>query len=252
MVGKIIREDDMLSNEIIIQRLNGMTSKRDPSTKMWPENCAGSRKALVIFLGPSPGGDKEEPRRKMNLEYIRPLWNESYEEPLHWSRGFQVSFKGIVEALFGMDYGEASKLIARINLDWMPNPESQDVAYHFMWEGFKRIFPVIMECEPELIIPMDEKTFGVLQIGFCEYGYDIIFPKVGEIKIKISEKNGEVRYHQDLLAFIAKSGRNSIMVIKSWQHPARIYDSAYAKRIGEGIRLAAKQMEMDRMMNITI
>jgi hypothetical protein len=240
----------MLSDEVINQRLNEMTSKADPSSSKWPENCEGSRKALVIFLGPSPGGKKKESRRPIKREQIPPLWNTPYREPLSWSRGFKVSFESIVNSLFCIPYDEASKLIARINLDWMPNPESQDVPYYFMWEGFKNIFPVIMECEPELIIPMDAKTFGVLQIGLSEFGYDIIFPIVGEITIKISEKNGEARFHKDLLAFKAKSGRNSIMVIKSWQHPARIYNSAYAERIGEAIRLTAVQMENDQLVNI--
>lgn len=242
----------MLTEEKITQRLNEMATKVDPSNKKWPENCAGSRKALVIFLGPSPGGKKEESRREIKTDFITPLYGEPYLDPLRWSRGFKVSFEKIVETLFGRPYGEASKLIARINLDWLQNPESHDVPYLFMWMGSKYIFPVILECDPELIIPMDEKSFNILQIALYENGFRIIAPKIGKISIKIFEKNGKTGYHQDLMAYKAIKGRQSIIVIKSLQHPARIYNPDYAKRIGEAIRIAAKLIDMDQEVNINI
>ena len=155
----------MLSDEIINKRLEEMAGKRDPSNTLWPENCAGSRKALVIFVGPSPGGKKENKRREIKLNHTTPLWNEPYDEPLNWSRGFKISFKPIVEQIFERPYEEAAKLIARFNMDWIQNPESQDVSILHMWEGCLHIMPVIYECNPELVIPMDMKSFEILQIA---------------------------------------------------------------------------------------
>jgi hypothetical protein len=241
----------MLSDETIAQRIIEMAAIPDPSITKWAENCEGSRKALVIFLGPSPGGKKDEIRREIKKEFTTPLWGKSYMDPLEWSIGFRVSFRKIVEVLFNKPYEEASKLIARFNFDWLNNPKSFDVHYHFMWEGSKFVIPAIMECNPDLLIPMDAKTFGVLQIALSEFGYAIILPRIGEINILIFKKNGKAKYHHDFMAFKAIKDSNTIIVIKSWQHPARIFNSDYAERIGKSIRSAAEQMEKDQVVNIS-
>jgi hypothetical protein len=229
-----------------------MARQSDPSDLLWPENCAGSRKALVIFVGPSPGGKKEGKRRQIKLAHIKPLWNEPYLDPLSWSHGFKVSFRPIVESIIGKPYEDTARLIARVNMDWLPNPESQDVSYRYMWEGCSYILPVLFECRPDLIIPMDQKTFGVLQIALYNDGCEIFPARTGEIKIKISDKNGKARYHNSMMAFRAKKEQRSFLVIKSPQHPARIYDVEYAERIGKAIRRAAEQIWNDDIVNINL
>ena len=217
-----------------------MTQQSDPSDQLWPENCAGSRKALVIFVGPSPGGKKEENRREIQRNCNRPLWNEPYNEPLKWSAGFKRSFQPIVETIFGKPYADAAKLIARVNMDWLQNPESDDVSYRYMREGCSYILPVIYECNPELIIPMDEKTFDVLQRAMFNDGGEIIPKHIHGLKVSISDKPEKTRYHRSIMAFTAKKKEATFLVIKSLQHPARIYDSEYARRIGHAIRNAAE------------
>ena len=49
--------------EAISNRLVEMAQTDDLADFLWPEKCGGSRKALVIFVGPSPGGKKENQRR---------------------------------------------------------------------------------------------------------------------------------------------------------------------------------------------
>jgi hypothetical protein len=107
---------------------------------------------------------------------------------LEFGIGFRKSFQPIVEAIFKKPYSDAAKLIAIINMDWLPNPESRDVQYRYMWERCKCILPVLYECDPDLIIPMDEKSFGVLQIALYHDGYEIIPARIGKIKIKIPNK----------------------------------------------------------------
>src|SRR3990172_13177308 len=187
----------MLKEETMAQRLGEMAQQIEPSGFHWPENCSGSKKALVIFVGPSPGGEKKIKRREIKLNFNKPLCTKPYYEPLNWSRGFKVSFLPIVEALFDKPYDTAAKLIARVNLDWMGNPESRDVSYRFMWEGCSHVLPVLYECNPELIIPMDLKSFGVLQIALYNDGYEIIPARIGSIKVRISN----TRYHNSLMAF---------------------------------------------------
>ena len=242
----------MLKNEIISRRLEEMKQHSDPSVSLWPENCAGSRRALVIFVGPSPGGKKDGIRIGIKSESNQPLWNKPYNDPLTWSRGFRHSFKPIVEEIFnGIPYEEASKLIARVNMDWASNPESYDVSLLYMWEGCKSILPVIYECDPELVIPMDEKTFGVLQIALYNDGYKITPPQIRKIKVEISN-NKKTRYHTSIMAFTAKRNDRSFLVMKSLQHPARIFDVEYARRIGQAIRESAIQVWNEKIVDIDI
>ena len=241
----------MLTEETINQRLKEMETDQDDLPDLcWPENCAGSRKALVIFVGPSPGGKKDSSRRSINISGNKPLWNKPYNDPLTWSPGFRVSFPAIVEELIGKPYPDAAKLIARFNMDWLQNPNAHDVSYRYMWEGCSYILPVLYDCKPELIIPMDEKTFGVLQIALYHDGYEIISPKIDEIKVKISDANGRVRYHKNIMAFKAEKAGISLLVIKSLQHPARIFDIQYAQRIGQTIRAVAEQIWNAKSVNV--
>ncbi len=241
----------MFKDETINHRLKTMEQQNSLSS-LWPENCAGSRKALVIFVGPSPGGKKEDKRREIKSTHNQPLWNKTYLAPLQWSRGFQVSFKPIVERIFERPYRKAAKLIARFNMDWLQNPESQDVSYRYMWEGCSYILPVLYECKPDLIIPMDEKTFGVLQMALYNDGHEIYPARIGKIRIKISDKNGKLRQHSNIMAYRAEREDNSFMVIKSLQHPARIFDVEYANSVGQAIRFAAEQMWNDEIVNINL
>jgi hypothetical protein len=232
----------MLEDQVITQRLEDMARQGDPSTQLWPENCAGSRKALVIFVGPSPGGKKEDKPRDIELNHTKPLWNVSYDKPLKWSSGFKTSFKPIVETIFKRPYEEAGKLIARVNMDWMQNPESKDVSYLNMWKGCSYTLPVIYECNPELVIPMDIKSFEVLQIALYVNGYEIIPRRFGKIEVEISDRKRKSRHHHRIMAFDAKKEERSFLVIKSLQHPARIYNKEYAQRVGQAIRDAAMQI----------
>ncbi len=236
----------------IQSRLDEMSQHNDTSDFLWPENCAGSRNALVVFIGPSPGGKKEEKRRDLKLSENKPLWNKPYNEPLEWSSGFQVSFKPIVETIFGKPYEEAAKLIARFNLDWMPNPESEDVTLSYMREGCSHILPIISKCKPRLVIPMDKKTFGIFQDGLILNGYDVDPVVHDEISIRIWDNDDGSSFHRNILANKATKDALSFLVINSFQHPARIFDDHYALRIGKAIRLAADQIWNGEIVSFSI
>ena len=180
-------------DEVVQNRLQQMKKSSAPNYDLWPEKCGGSRNALVIFIGPSPGGKKEINRRQRKLNHVEPLWDIPYVEPIEWSRGFKLSFKTIVETIIGKDYETSAKLISLLNMDWMQNPESSDVSYRYMWEGCNHIIPIINQCVPSLLIPMDTKTFGVLQIALYNNEYDICPVASGKIKIRISDQGKKPR-----------------------------------------------------------
>lgn len=242
----------MLFKQEVNRRLQEMVQHNPPANVLWPEMCGGSINALVIFVGPSPGGSKETERRPRTMDLAKPLWNKPHTEPLSWSRGFKSSFKHIIERIFELPYQDASKLIAILNMDWLHNPESADVSFRYMWEGCSHILPIINQCNPQLVIPMDEKTFGVLQIALFNNGYEIIPVRTGNIKIRITDKNKKPRYHHKIKAFIAEKDKFSFSVIKSFQHPARVFDEDYANRVGQGIHEAFSQIMNNEEININL
>jgi len=111
-----------------------------------------------------------------------------------------------------------------------------------MWEGCSYILPVIYECNPELVIPMDMKSFEVLQIALYVNGYEIVPQRIANINVEISDRDDKPRHHHRIMTFSAKKEERSFLVIKSLQHPARIYDKKYAIRVGQSMRDVAKQI----------
>src|ERR1035437_7972915 len=145
----------MLDTADIDARLREMRDEADPRI-LWDQNCEGSARALVVFVGPSPGADpRVSPERfPIKRNCMVAGWGESYNRPLAWSPGFRASFKPLVEALFSAPYAAASKLIGRANLDWYANPTASAVPEDFMKEGALSVLRMFADCSPGLILPM--------------------------------------------------------------------------------------------------
>ena len=238
----------MLDSNTIRARLQIMKTQANPGV-CWDETCEGSACALVIFVGPSPGGAKPIERTQLKTACVHALWNEAYGAPRSWSRGFQVSFEPLAAAILGRPYESAGKLVGRANMDWINNPESSDVAVRYMWEGRDSVLQMLSDAQPHLVIPMDEKTFNVLQIAMYEAGFTIDAVEITNFEVRISSRSQ--RYHRTLHAFRSRSREaHEVVVIKAPQHPARIFDSEYARRCGEALREAAKQISAEKAVDV--
>ncbi|SRR5229473_305497 len=239
----------MLESKTLRARLQFMKTQTNPGVS-WDENCEGSARALVIFVGPSPGGSKPTKRTQLKTGCVPALWNQVYDRPLTWSPGFQASFKPLVEAVLGRPYNVAGKLIGRANMDWISNPESSDVEVRYMWDGRHSVLQMLRDAQPELIIPMDEKTFNVLQIAMYDAGFTIHAADIAEFTVRMSSGRSP-RYHRRLHAFRSRSpDAYEAVLIKAPQHPARIFDSEYARRCGEALREAANQIFAGETVNV--
>lgn len=240
-------------DKLIADRLMEISQTQEPDGSPWPEGCHGSRRALVIFIGPSPGGRKEEQRSERELNQGRPIWNEPFWDPVKfWSTGFQLSFQPIVETITGLRYEQSGKLIAVLNLDWIANPESRDVPRSAMREGCAHILPIIAESRPSLIIPMDIKTFNEFQDALIRDAFDLDPVLTEEILIKGQSRRDSWFYHRYMMAFTAEKNDQHFVVIKSLQHPARIFEKEYALRVGKAIRLAADQIWQGKAISMDI
>jgi hypothetical protein len=156
-----------------------------------------------------------------------------------------------VKALFSTSYQTAGRLVGRANMDWMGDPESKDVPRQRMVEGAQSVLKMIEDCSPDLVLPMDAKTFGVLKAVLEARRFGITNCRVNNFIIRISHSQKQ-RFHRHLYAFHAKSPAGpSFLVIKLPQHPARIFQADYATRCGEAIREAASQIEAGQPVDVT-
>lgn len=139
----------MLDRSDVVARLREMREQEDPALR-WDQQCEGSARALVLFVGPSPGSSPHDPKqrrpRKRNCHAA--LWNESYTDPLAWAGGFRIGFKPLIEAIFAAPYARASKLIARANLDWHGNSKADGVPERFMVAGAPSVLQLIADARP--------------------------------------------------------------------------------------------------------
>lgn len=135
-------------------------------------------------------------------------------------------------------------------MDWVSNPESQDVAVRFMWEGRRSVLRMLQDAQPELVIAMDAKTCEVLEIALYDAGFTISSVHAKRFTVRISEAK-RPRLHRGLQAFKAKSrDSHEFVVIKALQHPARMFNAEYAKRCGHALREAANQIAASDPVNV--
>lgn len=186
----------------------------------------------------------------MERSCFEALWNESFNKPLSWSRGFKTSFKSLVESLFQWPYETTGKLLGRANLDWLGNPESRDVRHEHMREGAPATLQMIEDCSPELVLPMDKSTFDVLFDVLKNNGFEVTPCECKAFTVLISA--AKRRFHRYLFAcrVKAENGREFVM-IKLPQHPARMFNADYGRRCGEAVREAALQIAIGQPVDVT-
>ena len=242
----------MLEQSEIDARLQQMRQEPNPTLR-WDEQCDGSARALVLFVGPSPGSNPRDPtvRQPRRTDAVAALWNEGYIDPLRWAGGFPRSFRPLVEALLAIPWDAASTLIARGNLDWFGNPEAVNVPEEFMLKGAGSVLRMISDCRPDLIVPMEKRAFGVLREAMVQAGFTIRQCEVREFTVRISDA-AKVRLHRTIYCFraTAPDGHETV-VIKLPQHPAKILQPDYGARCGAAVREAARQIAAGQPVDVS-
>jgi len=239
----------MLDTTEIDARLREMRDHVDPRL-LWDENCGGSARAMVVFVGPSPGADPEKApgRFPLKRDFWTAYWNERYDRPLGWSPGFRISFPPLVEAVFSAPYDTAGKLVARGNLDWANNPNSADVPEAFMREGAPSVLRMIESCSAELVLPMDKKSFLVLKTFMANSRFEIAECPVTRFYVQLNARAAA----RKAWCFRATSPKGqSLVVVKLPQHPAKILRADLATRCGRAVRIAALQIASGQPVDVT-
>jgi hypothetical protein len=181
----------------------------------------------LLFVGPSPGGRAESGA-------VKPFDQ--------WSPGFRASLRVFVETIVGLRIEEgAGRLYGFANFDWAPNPDGADVPAERMTAGVPDVLRVLDQAIPKVVVTLEERSHRLLETALSTR-YELLRTPVGEVFIRIGE--GEQRAHRSISAFqLAGIGPLSgSIIVKSPQHPARIFNPDYASRCARALRSVVEQI----------
>lgn len=214
--------------------LQQMRENAPPHTK-WPDGCYGSFLAWLTFVGPSPGGGHiNAPEVPRDLEAETPFWDTDYTDPCElWSKGFRVSTQIIVETILGRDRSKgALKIYNYTNFDWIQNPNAVNVPKERMHRGVNIVLSHLREVGPRVVVSMGAKAHKILT-DILEKEYKLRKPQFSSVRILCPRG-----YHRvmDAYEIINNGPLKGTIIVRSPQHPARIFSADYAYRCARAIR----------------
>jgi hypothetical protein len=114
--------------------------------------------------------------------------------------------------------------------------ESRRVPEQNMKKSAKRVVDLLEATRPRLIVPMDESCFKLLQAILCANMYQTSADEPFSVKIPIY--SSPKRVHRQLFGFriLGNGPLRGSVVIKSPQHPARIFREDYAMACAKPMR----------------
>lgn len=241
-----------MSLKVFNYRLKLQKEQENPNMLL-PEGCYGAANAPLVFVGPSPGGgeiDTEYSERAFNRNVA--YWNYGFNEPFEeWSNGFRTSLKPIIETILQLPLADgANKLFAFVNFDWIQNPDSSTVPQTRIEDGKATVLNVLNEIRPVIIVSLDTKAYMAL-VEVLETGYCLIGLKSQNVKIRTASQNS---YHREVKAHLIEGPGelNGSVLLKSLQHPARIYNADYAERVSITLRKAYESVINSEELYITL
>ncbi len=217
------------------RRLREIESTSHPNYP-WPESCEGAAKAWLMFVGPSPGGDKPESRWPRGTH--TPLHDEVWWQPvLEWSPGFRKSILPLAESIVGRSFRESGKLYAIANFDHVNSPAASDVLLENMKEGVPAVLEVLQRARPRIIVPMTKRCSDLLTTSLKEWlGANLVHTQVNH-DLWTSRKRK--RKYRPLDTWqIDGSSEGSLadsLIVRLPQHPAHIFTEEDAREIGKTI-----------------
>lgn len=227
-----------MDEQVFRNRLKQQREEEKPDI-VFPEGCYGAANAPLVFVGPSPGGGNTDTEYfGRNIIGGGAYWDYDFIEPFQeWSNGFRNSLKPIIESLLKIPMNEgAAKLFAFVNFDWIQNPDSSKVPISRIEEGKSEVLRVLQQIQPKIIVALDNKAYSNL-ISLLSDSYSLTDLKNQDVKVRTARANA---YHWQIKAHTI-SGCNELdgtVLLKSLQHPARIFNQDYALRVAQSLRLA--------------
>jgi hypothetical protein len=242
----------MFIKEEAKKRLEAQLILDKPDT-IWPDGYYGAINAPLLFVGPSPGGGNIDgefaPRSKSGANAY---WNFDFVEPFkEWSNGFRNSLKPIIESLLDISLEEGGyKLFAFANFDWIQNPDASKVPEARMQEGIDEVKALINVMNPKIIIALEKRAYKILVKLFLQEGYKLLPPITKNVHILYTKS----RFHHDIDCWtIEGNGKlKGSLLVRSPQHPARIFNAEYAKRVSTALKEACIALWTNQSLNIEL
>jgi hypothetical protein len=194
-----------------------------------------------MFVGPSPGGGRRDSPTAPRGNTADVFWNQDCLDPIqNWSNGFKTSMRHLVETITGKSVADgAARVYGVVNFDWIQNPDASCVPQERINQGEGDVIAILEQTRPRVIVPMERRAFDQLQRALVQRKYALRFPELTKVSIKANTKAN----HKDLMTYTVSDGKLAgSIVIKSPQHPARIFNEEYAKRCARAIRSALEQL----------
>lgn len=220
---------------------------------IFPEGCYGAANAPLVFVGPSPGGGDTDTEYSERLEDSGgAYWNYDFIEPFEeWSNGFRNSLKPIIESLLNLSISDgAAKLFAFINFDWIQNPDSSKVPLSRIEEGKAVVLSLLQQVRPKIIVALDNKAYMNL-IQLLSESYTMSGIEHQSVKVRTASANS---FHHQVQAhkISGEKALDGAVLIKSLQHPARIFNQDYAQRVAKSLRMAYEAIFYNKELRIDL
>lgn len=202
----------------------------------WSYGCTGAARAWLVFVGPSPGGQSERrwtPRGRAAPHHDCVFW-----EPVnHWSRGFKRSLKPLIETIVGLPFTQSGKLYAFANFDYVSRPDARLVPLRHMKQGIPAVMEVLTKTRPRLVTALEHKSADMLCQALVDRGASLEPVAVSNPRLPVSRKSSRRYRPLEILRVVDKTlpELDKSFVVRLPQHPARIFSSESATRIGKKI-----------------
>lgn len=231
----------------ISERLEVMSSEFVPSA--WPEGCYGSAKAVLLLIGPSPGGSPPEGRNipwQRNPQKERPLWNQAFTEPLDsnhpdfWGKEYAQNIPLLIEHILGHPVTDGlAKLYAFANFDWIPCGNDTNVPMERMRQGMPDVWRVIESTCPFIIASLSKKSHPLVLELLKEHGIGLAEPREQNVCIRWNRRKSHRSL--DVFRLCGEPFPKGALYVRLPQHPKWMMNMEYAIRCAKATRDAIEQ-----------
>jgi hypothetical protein len=208
------------------------------STKLRQWATSATTPLPIYEMTSSPGGGTRNAPSRERLDHAGiPLWNVDFTDPIEtWSRGFQKSMRPLIETIVGLPFDQgAARVFSVLNFHWQQNPSAAFVPEEGMRSGAAATLAVLESLRPRVMVSMEKKADCLLREVLIRANYNLSEPEKCSALVSINAKGRAHRYLRGYL-IRGKGALAGSIVVKSPQHPARIYNAEYALRCARAIK----------------
>ncbi len=205
--------------------------RRKPAPKKtWPEGCYGSALSWLLFVGPSPGGQKPlNPKRtKRNMSGGLCLWHTAFDIPYSdapdaWGGKYRENIPALVQIIIGLPLDQgSSKLYGFANFDWVPSSQEHRTSQARLRAGEADVLRILKQTRPQIIAPTTTQAYQRLLKCLHREGYRFFMPSSQSVRIRIDPSGKSFHTGMDVVKLRGRGALLGSVIVRLPQHPARM------------------------------